>query len=341
MSENGFKQKVTRIKGLSDRRRLPRLGVIRLGIKGKSGKTGNEYPIETDYFVCPDEVKKVYGATPRELEIMIPINDIESVFPCAYKYYGSSKGLKCSGNGEIAYRANKDTGELDEIECPCSLLDEGKCKQTGSLQFMIPSVSVGGVYQITTSSFNSIVDINSGLDYVSALLGRFAMVPLKIRRVQTETHHDDKKQNHYTLQIIFDADIKTLNSLREDTTRVLEHPRYQLPKPESVNPEMDPPDVIVDEEDIIGGEVIPPEEPPVPPKKGKKEDPLKNEKLAFMGKCTELALSDDEIAQLKEFIFKGNAPTKETLQDAIIYFNDKFDAFVAAQQAEQDKKAQQ
>lgn len=244
----GFNQRITRIKGLSDRRRLPRLGSIRLGIKKKSAKTGNEYPVEVDYFVCPPEVQAVFGEKPKELEIMVPINEIDAVFPQAYKFYGSSKGLKCQGNGEIAYRVKEDTGEMIEVECPCELLDQGKCKQSGTLMVMVPKVSVGGIYQIRTSSFNSIVDINSGLDYVSALVGRFAMIPLTLRRVKTETHHDDKKQYHYTLQIIFDVDISTLNQLKTDNVRVLEHPRYQLPAPIDENPEMDPIDII-DEED--------------------------------------------------------------------------------------------
>ena len=40
------------IKGLSEQRRLPRLGKIRLGVKKKNQK-GIEYPASTDYFVCP------------------------------------------------------------------------------------------------------------------------------------------------------------------------------------------------------------------------------------------------------------------------------------------------
>lgn len=251
-----FVQKITQIKGLSDRRRLPRLGSIRLGIKKKSGKTGNEYPSETDYFVCPDEIKAVYDDKPKALDVMLPINEIDAVFPQAYKFYGSSRGLKCQGNGEVAYRVNEDTREMEEVECPCELLESGKCKQSATLMVMLPKVSVGGIYQIRTSSFNSIVDINSGIDYVSALLGRFAMVPLTLRRVKTETHHDEKKQHHYTLQITFDGDIDTLNQLRADTQRVLEHPRYQLPAPKDDNPEFDPVDVIdlEDEERQENGE---------------------------------------------------------------------------------------
>jgi len=61
-----FKGRVTRIEGLSDRRRLPRLGIIRLGIKAISEKTGNEYPKEVPYFVAPDEVRSIYGEQPTE-----------------------------------------------------------------------------------------------------------------------------------------------------------------------------------------------------------------------------------------------------------------------------------
>lgn len=246
-----FRQNITRIKGLSDRRRLPLLGKIRLGLKVKTDK-GTEYPRETPYFVVPDEVAEIYGGKPTEIDIMLPLDDIDAVFPCAYVYYGSSKGLKCKGDGELAYTVNSDTNEMGQIQCPCDLLEQGKCKQVGRFLFMIPKVSVGGVYQISTSSFNSIVDIQSGLDYASALLGRFALIPLKLKRVKTETHHDDKKQTHYTLQVVFDGDLAAVNALRQDTTRILEHPRYQLPAPVEENPEFDPPDMeISDEEDEL------------------------------------------------------------------------------------------
>lgn len=245
----GFEKRVTRIKGLSDRRRLPRLGSIRLGLKAKSKQTGREYPIETDFFVVPPEVAKIYGEKPKELDVMLPLNDLDSVFPCSYKFYGSSRGLKCEGDGETATRVNDETKEMEQVPCPCPLLDEGKCKQSGTLMVMLPKVSVGGIFQIRTTSYNSIVDINSGLEYVAALIGRFALVPLKLKRIAIETHHDEKKQTHYTLQIIFDGDIQTLNNLRLDTQRVLEHPRYQLPAPLETNPEKDAVDIIVDDEE--------------------------------------------------------------------------------------------
>jgi len=244
-----FNQRITRIKGLSEKRRLPRLGKIRLGIKKKSVQSGKEYPAEVPYFVVPDEVKKVYGEKPTELDVMLPLDDIDTIFPVSYKFYGSGKGLKCNGDGEIAYCVDEKTKEMVERKCPCENLDNGKCKQTGNLSVMLQKINVGGVYQINTSSFNSIVDMASGIDFVKALIGRVAMVPLKLRRVATETHHEEKKQTHYTLQLVLDANIDAINQLRSDTIRVLEHTsRIALPEPENINPELEPVDIIVDEE---------------------------------------------------------------------------------------------
>ena len=62
------------IKGVSEVVRLPRLGKIRLGVK-RENSTGTPYPSPTDYFVCPDEVRKVFGEKPKELRIMFPTED--------------------------------------------------------------------------------------------------------------------------------------------------------------------------------------------------------------------------------------------------------------------------
>ncbi|MHC4639643.1 MAG: recombination directionality factor, partial [Planctomycetota bacterium] len=242
-----FKPQFTRISGLSDRRRLPRMGIIRLGLKVKN-KKGVEYPTETDYFVCPDEVQKVYGEQPTQLDVMFPLNSIDSIFPQSLKWYGSTRGLKCQGNMQMAIRYDDKRKDWIEQDCPCELLEQNKCKQTGILMFMLPTVSMGGIYQIRTSSYHSIVDINSGLDFVSALTnGRFDMVKLQLRREKTETHHDGKKQTHYTLKLFYDGDLHDLQKLRLDSN-LIHQPQFQLPAPIDENPEFDPPDVIDEEE---------------------------------------------------------------------------------------------
>ena len=230
-------RRYTQIKDLSTRRRLPRLGKIRLGIKVENGD--KSYPKETPYFVVPQEVAKVYGDRPTELDIMLPVEDESVCFPQAYEFYGSSRGLKCTGDGETAMRLNEQTKVMEQRECPCELFEQKKCKQRAHLAVILHKVSVGGIYQIDTSSFNSIVDLNSSIDYVRALIGRFAMVPLKLKREARETHHDGKKQIHYTLRIELEGNVDFVNTLRENTSRVLSGPSFSLPPPIQENPEMD------------------------------------------------------------------------------------------------------
>ncbi len=230
----------TRIKDLSDKRRLPRLGKIRLGVKAVT-KTGKEFPREVNHFVVPLEVSAVYGEKPTELDVMFPLNDIDTVFPQAYKFYGSGRGLKCVGNGESAMRLDETTQTMKQRDCPCDLLEQGKCQRRAHLMVMLPTVSMGGVYQIDLGSYHSIVDINSGMDFIQALVGRFAMVPLKLKRVARETHNGGKKTVHYPLQIVLsNADVATVNALRDDNRRVLTAAsRLALAPPEDCNPQFD------------------------------------------------------------------------------------------------------
>ena len=270
-------RKFTKVKGISEVRRLPRLGKIRLGMKIKrkdvakcSCKDGCfrcTFPKETTYFVCPPEVQAVYGEKPTELDVMLPVNDPEVVFPQAYKFYGSSRGIKCMGDGETALRVNEETGEMEEVPCPtpdnCGYCKNKsgypQCSFRASLMVMLPKVSVGGIYQIDTGSYNSAVDVNSGMDYCFGMLGRINMIPLKLRRVPRETFHDGKKRIHYTLMLTLDMDdVTMLEKFRRDKDMIV----YQLPEPEDIRPDLDGQVVELREEDDIWGKMGPgPEEP--------------------------------------------------------------------------------
>ena len=217
MERNRIGRRITSIKGISQVRRLPRLGKIYLGkkIKKSGGNPGCScgpeegcfkctYPKETPYFVVPQEVASVYGENPTVLRVKVPVNNLELIFPQSYQYYGSSRGLKCEGDLEIAHRLNEKTFTMEEVSCPCEHMDK-ECQKCGVLNVMLYEVSKAGVYQIRTSSANSIKDINSGLDFVAASLGgSFAMVPLLLMRAPKETHHGGQKQTHHTLQIRLD-----------------------------------------------------------------------------------------------------------------------------------------
>jgi hypothetical protein len=192
---------VSPIKGITDELRLPRAGKIRIGIKKKNDK-GKEYPSAVDYFVCPDEVIKVYGDKPKTLDIMFPIEDDTQFFPQWYKMYGTSKefkdlsGLKCKGDGETATRVNKK-GNMVPHECKgeeCPDYISKQCRRVAILQFMLPNVPGIGVYQISTTSRNSIYNLNGGIAFIRALAGRVRMIPLKLALIDQTVQADGKKK---------------------------------------------------------------------------------------------------------------------------------------------------
>jgi len=180
------------IYGFSDVIRIPRLGKIRLGVKEISQRTGAEYPKAVDYFVCPPEVQAVHGERPKELEIMFPYEDIETVFPTALKRYGQQAGLLCKGDGRTAQELVDGTDEWRDVPCTyqnCPHYQRQHCQEVGNLQVILPKVKgCLGVYQIDTTSFHSVTNIKNGLELLRQMVGRISMIPLILEVRMQETH---------------------------------------------------------------------------------------------------------------------------------------------------------
>lgn len=216
------------IKNLTEMRRLPRLGHLRLGIKKKSARTGKEHPAEVDYFILdpktPDakrnttlkkEFAKLYGAKPKTIKIMFPPASPEVFFSQWYKRYGKSTLVKCKGDGEVATCVLPEfaegltrIGETDQgmikVRCDgteCPFYKDNQCNRMATLQVILPEISGIGVWQINTSSWNSIVNMNSAVDWLKGLCGRYYMIPIILMRVETEIQYEGKKSKHYILQI--------------------------------------------------------------------------------------------------------------------------------------------
>jgi len=208
------------IKDFQGKGRIPRLGKIRLGEKVVGEKS--DYPKAVDHFVCPIEVRAVYGDKPKKLDITFHSDEFEEIFPQYYKRYGRSTGLVCKGDGETANQINTETGEFEEIECAgrnCEYWKENKCKAIGNLYFMIRGVNRFGVYQLDTSSYNSILNVNGGIEYAKKLTkGRLALVPFVLEVVPQEVNPEGKKKTVWVLRL--EADIakmmKSLESKPQD-----------------------------------------------------------------------------------------------------------------------------
>ena len=204
------------IEGLSNIIRIPRLGKIHLGVKTKSEKSKGEYPKATDYFVVPEEVQKVYGEKPIELDILFPVEEPEMFAQQWLRAYSMSQGLVCIGNGEEAKRkmdvetgalANHQTNQWEwhEITCipqECPEYQTKRCRRVMNLQFLLPKVPGLGVWQIDTSSFYSIVNINSMIKMLQGMFGRCSMIPLTLALGQIEvTPPGEKKKHVYVMHI--------------------------------------------------------------------------------------------------------------------------------------------
>ena len=306
-----FRSGFSQIKNISGIRRLPRLGKIKLGIKvatkkganckcKKAGDPGCVYctrPKEVDYFVCPPEVEAVFGEKPKELDIMMPVSDLQVMFPQAYKWYGRGIGVKCIGDGEKAMRSGDDG--LKEIECPCKHLrsdinPKGECGVVAHLLFLIPKVSFGGVFQIDTGSINSIIDVQSGLEYTAEMVAsvtgqfRFNMIPLKLSRVRKETHGSGRLEIHYTLQIQPNVDQRALAALMENP-RII--PQYTVETPKLTEST----DTQYEDAEVIEATVIEKKEPKSSNKKDEKikSDSAESDQKKPETKKTEVPKEDD------------------------------------------------
>jgi hypothetical protein len=182
------------IEGISNIVKMPRLGKIHLGIKVQTpGKT--PYPRPTDYFVVPEEVATIFGERPKELEIMFPTEDPNQFAQQWLRRYSFSQGLVCIGDGVSARRkidtrtgtiAGRDTRNWEwkeGLKCnpqDCEEYLVKRCRRVMNLLVLIPRVPGLGVWQIDTSSFYSIVNINSMVSLLTSLAGRCSFIPLKL-----------------------------------------------------------------------------------------------------------------------------------------------------------------
>lgn len=239
------------IPGFSNTVRIPRLGRVRLGHVNHNTMSGKTNPEEDPYFLVPPEVAEVYGDRPTELDIMFPVNDRAVIFPQAYEMYGSRR-LLCTGNGKEAMRWNKEALDYVPCTCPCEFYGK-ECGERAHLMVMLPKVkNQGGVYQIDTGSINAMLAINSTLNILApldnpdnGLLGYFAMVPMKLRRVPRDIYPNGMHRKSYPLQLSLNANEQEIQELRKRKDEILVKTRcWVVEEPEQVNPEADPGAVI-------------------------------------------------------------------------------------------------
>jgi len=295
------------IEGLTNIVRIPRLGKIHLGVKTK-GKKDTEYPKATDYFVVPDEVKQVYGDKPTELDIMFPVEEPEMFAQQWLRAYSMSQGLVCIGDGLESRRkvdvetgdiANHQTNQWEWRQMTCNSQDcpeyqTKRCRRVMNLQFLLPRVPGLGVWQIDTSSFYSIVNINSTIKMLQGMLGRCSMIPLTLALGEIEVSPAGEKKKHvYILHIKKDIKIAEL-------ARVAQLPPARVLIPEAETEE--PPDDLFPESIIGKRQAKAKKDLPSQDKEGKEGEDKSDNK-------------EEEIPQVDEGLLKGWQIAKATIRE--------------------------
>jgi hypothetical protein len=258
------------IKGISETRRLPRLGKLHIGVKKKKVVNGREvtYPSAVDYFVFPDPTEdglsdqlkdlysalpRVFGEKPKELRILIPVEDEERWASQYYRAYSQTRGLICKGDGDTALRmvdihtgalANRNTTEAVLKEVPCAGRDcpdyEQSCREIMNLQFLLPEVPGLGIWQIDTSSINSIRNINSAADLVRRIYGKVSMVPLLLTIEPQEVQDSEgKKRTANVLNLRTNRTLlEMMEAISKPTPQMLTDGETEMPVPDDEVPEM-------------------------------------------------------------------------------------------------------
>ena len=184
------------IKEVSEIVRIPQLGKIRLGTREEDD--GSIYFTPADHFICPGGVKKVFGEKPKELRIMFPTENSEQWARQYLRCYSESGSLICRGDGETALarvetigreRSSKAKIITKMLEMPCNpdrcpCHRQGYCRRVMNLQFLLPDCPGLGVYQLDTSTYHSILKINSMVNITRSICGRVSMVPLSLQLVE-------------------------------------------------------------------------------------------------------------------------------------------------------------
>ena len=210
-------------KSLSDRFPFRRLGRIKLGIAAE--RDGCPLPRPADHFVCPATIRKVYGEKPGVLRILFPSEDDSRWAWQSYRCYSRTRGLICRGDGEKAVALiDRHTGSLvtrdsvktsrQPILCnPSTCRYYGRnCRRITHLQFILPDVPGLGVWQIDTSSYWSMININSGVQLLRQVCGRVSMVPLMLKLVPKAVQPQGQRRTVYVLAL--DAPYKMVEIVR-------------------------------------------------------------------------------------------------------------------------------
>lgn len=237
-------------------------GKIKIGKKGKmiTSQRGNQFrpPEKLDHFlvtttekdangdlVTDQPIMDVIGDNCTEIPVMLLYDQSELNFATSLAYYDSAK-CKCRGNGESAVNAEGQMVTCDPETCKDAIAK--RCKPNGILSvILLDAPRVGGVYKFRTTSWNTIRNILSSMEFIRSLTnGVLAGLPLvmKLQPKTTLIPGTQKTTTIYMVNLEYHGSITDLLSraqvraqerekMQDTITAIEERAKAQLQLPES------------------------------------------------------------------------------------------------------------
>jgi hypothetical protein len=152
---------------------------------------------------------------PKDLRIMFPTENSEQWASQYFRRYSPMGRLICRGDGETAL-VRADVGmdqppgkgrlpeEMREIACnprTCPHYQCGDCRRVMNLQFLLPDCPGFGVYQLNTSSYHSMRNVNEMVNFVRSICGRVSMIPLSLHLVEQDVDPEGWPATAYVLKV--------------------------------------------------------------------------------------------------------------------------------------------
>lgn len=238
---------------------LQRLPVaIKLAIgRGPDETKGRKHPERLDHFIfctrnkrgsdvvwdedagITEQLKKLYGENPREVEIVFLDDQIDNIFRTSLAWW---KATECYCRGDIVqiegnfamqairrtekhpegepwpgpykYSAGEKKGQpVEPCGDGCPDIERGDCKPSADAYFVFAKLPMlGAVCRLHTTSYRSIRNIHAGLQQIRTITGgRLAGIPIRLKVDPEKISYEDrdgKKKNStaHILSLVFTAE---------------------------------------------------------------------------------------------------------------------------------------
>ncbi|MBW4596261.1 MAG: hypothetical protein KME46_25985 [Brasilonema angustatum HA4187-MV1] len=175
------------IKGLTDKQaRFPKIGTIRKGSPKHEGKMGRDltyFRFDTQDSDAAQAFLQAYGKEPREINVMLPYQQTEQVFPSWMEEWAASSLIRrCDGEQQCLY-LNSDRKSYSKKPIQCAA-PQCNCKPVGRLTVVIPELRRLGYVEVLTHSKFDILGLTENLVAIEQASGDLRGIPFVLSRTR-------------------------------------------------------------------------------------------------------------------------------------------------------------